>query len=715
MKNKIKIFAFALLSTMLVNMSSAFAADNLSLTVNAYALDTIAGYETQIYSSKTFSNQEVIFTVVKPDRTKLNIPVSSNNEGIAEFNLYDYHTKKAGEYKVSARLANGEDSEYNKFYVYPDSVSTKKSAVEASKLVGAPNGLDKIYITVTLTDDYGNPIKGHTVEVISSRANDEIQQISSDPYTNANGSMIFAVSSPEQGISVYSFLDSTSSTVLDKRLDIAYTSMSNVGGDIPPAYAASGEVSYLAFENFPPAIEANSDVSFELAAYDDEDLIVPNYVGTIHFSVEGANSVYASVPNDYTFDIDLDSGSHTFSGINALNFGQAGTYTVVATDLSDFTIRGETDVLVGIGSTGDTGTTPTSFDLEITSPSSGNYSQNNLTVTGIAPSTDLDIQIFDNDSLLGTVEVENDRTFSFEALDLLEGQHTMFIIAVDSSDVIQFTSSEVSYEIDTSAPVVEDFYYEPSENINPGDVLEITVISEENVFQGAVVFNIDIAELEQDQDNLNKYTASIQAPAEAGSYPIDVILVDELGNEGSYTDVAIIEIGGTGVVEPEPEEEEPIEGEDEEVDLPPSDVFGLRSQGADGRIILNWEAAKDDNDVDHYKVYYGLSPAKLNVFVSTQDDTTAWYIPNLQNGNEYFFSLVAIDDQGQKSQNMSSIVSGIPFLPQTILADPDKDTDVLGKDIIPDKSADTGPEVLWFIVISIFIAQLYFKFKNKVC
>ncbi|MFC1600111.1 hypothetical protein ACFL3T_03730 [Patescibacteria group bacterium] len=709
MKNKIKIFAFAVLSTMLVNVSSALAADNLPLNVNAYALDTIAGYETQIYSSKTLSNYEVIFSVVKPDHTKLTIPVDSNNEGIAEFNLYDYHTKKAGEYLVSARLANGENSEYNKFYVYPDSVSNSKSTIEASKLVGSPNGLDKIYITVTLTDDHGNQIKGHSIEVISSRSNDIIQQISSDPYTNSSGSMIFAVSSPEQGISVYSFLDTTTSTVLDERLNIAYSSMTNVGGDISPAYAASGEVSYLAFENFPPAIEVNSDVSFELAAYDDDDFIVPNYAGTIHFSVEGGNSVYASVPNDYTFDIDLDSGSHTFSGINALNFAQSGTYTVVATDLSDFTVRGETEVTVGTGSTGDPDTPPTSFELEITSPTSGTYSQNNITVTGIAPSTDLNIQIFDNDSPLDTIEVDNDRTFSYDALDLLEGQHTMFVVALDSSDVIQFTSEEVIFEIDTTAPVVEDFYYEP-ETVNPGDIIKITVVSEDNVFQGAVVFNIDIAELDQDQNDLTKYTASIQAPSEPGSYSIDVILVDELGNEGSYTDVAIIDIGEVAVIEPPEEEPEEVE----EVDLPPSDVFGLRSQGADGRVSLVWEAANDDNDVDHYKIYYGLSPAKLSVFVSTYDDRTAWYIPNLQNGNEYFFSIVAVDDQGQESQNMSTIISGIPFLPQTILADTDKDTDSLGTDIVPDKQAATGPEVLWFVVLSIFISQLYFKFKNKV-
>lgn len=702
MKNKIKILTLTLLTLMLANVATALAADDF--TVNAYALDTIAGYEAQVYSSKTFANAEVIFTIEKPDHTKLNIPMYSNSEGMAEFSLYDYHTKKAGEYKVSARLENGKNSESNSFYVYPDSVSNSESTVDASKLVGSPSGSDKIYITVTLTDNHGNPIKGHTVNVISSRSNDTIQKISSQPYTNEEGSMIFAVSSSKEGVSVYSFLDSTSGDVLDERLNIAFTDMYSVGGDLENAYAESGEVSYLAFENFPPSIQANSDVSFELAAYDEDGIIVPNYVSTVHFSVEGANSVYASVPNDYTFDIDLDTGVHLFSGVNALNFAQPGSYTVVATDLSDFTIRSETDVTVGTGSTGED--PPSSFELDITSPSSGTYSQKNIVISGTAPSTDLKIQIFDNDVTLDTVDVENDRTFSYEAIDLLEGSHSIYAIALDASDIIQFTSEEINFEVDTTAPQIEDFSYEPNDKINPGDIIDITVITDESVFQGAVVFNIDIAELEQDDNDSLKYTTSIPAPTETGSYPIDVILVDELGNEGSYTDVAILTIGEPAIVEPD--DEEPIE----EDDLPPSDIFGVRSQGSDGRVTLKWESATDDNHVDHYKIYYGLSPADLKVFVSTSDNKTTWYIPNLQNGNEYFFSIVAVDDQGQESDNLSSIVSGTPFLPQT-LADSDS-TDIKSQDIMPDKQASTGPEVLWFVVLSLFISQLYFKFKNKV-
>ncbi len=706
MKNKIKIFAFAVLTSMLANVTTTLAADDF--TVNAYALDTIAGYEAQIYSSKTFANAEVTFTVEKPDHTKLNIPIYSDSEGMAKFSLFDYHTKKAGEYKVLARLENGKDSESNSFYVYPDSVSKSKSTVEASKLVASPNGSDKIYITVTLTDDHGNAIKGHTVNVISSRSDDTIQQISSQPYTNEAGSMIFATSSSKEGVSVYSFLDSTSGDVLDERLNIAFTGMNSVGGDLENAYAQSGEVSYLAFENFPASIQANSDVAFELAAYDEDGIIVPNYASTVHFSVEGGNSVYASVPNDYTFDIDLDSGVHLFSGVNSLNFAQPGPYTVVATDLSNFSIRGETEVTVGTGSTG-TDDPPTSFELNISSPTSGTYSQNNIIITGTAPSVDLQIQIFDNDVTLDTVDVDNDRTFSYEAVSLLEGSHSIYAIALDVSDVIQFTSDEVNFEIDTSPPQIEDFYYEPSDKINPGEIIDITVITDEDVFQGAVVFNIDIAELEQDADDLSKYTTSIPAPSETGTYPIDVILVDELGNEGSYTDVAIVTIGEPAIVEPADGDDEPSEV----ADLPPADVFGVRSQGSDGRVTLNWESATDDNHVDHYKIYYGLSPANLKVFVSTSDNKTSWYIPNLKNGNEYFFAVAAIDDQGQESDNLSSIVSGAPFLPQT-LADV-SGTDLIGQDIVPDKQASTGPEMLWFVVLSLVIAQLYFKFKNKVC
>lgn len=711
MKNKLKYLAFAVLTAFVFNATVAYA-ETTPFKIEAYGMDTIAGFEAPIYSSRTFPNKTVIFTIVKPNGSELTIPVDSTESGIAEFNLYDFHTKQAGKYKVAARLEDSLNGKFNTFTVYADSVSSTNSKIEPSKLLATANGKDKIYVTVTLKDDQNNPIKGHDVAMISSRSEDKIVRISEKTYTNEDGSIIFALSSALKGVSIYSFIDTTTNVVLDERLEIAYTELNNVGGWIETAYAAAGEVSTLEFEDLPPTILPNSDTEFDLTAYDSENSIVPNYSGTVHFSVEGANSIYATVPNDYSFDVDFDSGSHTFAGAgNSLTFVQPGSYHVVATDLSNFTIRGEVDILVGSGTTLPDTTTPSAFDLVISSPTQGTYSQNEITITGTAPSTDLTIQLFDNDAPLGETSVENDQSFSFQTDELIDGSHTLLALALDNEDTIQYTSSEITFEIDTSAPEVEDIEFSPNTGIKTGEILEITVTSEPNVFQGAVVFNVDIAELEQDPTDSTKYVASIQAPLEPGTYPLDVILVDELGNEGSYTDVAVIEITESGEGTIAGEEEEP----EEIVDTEPSDVFGVQSASNDSQVTLSWQAASDDSAIDYYRIYFGLTPSDLSQVVDTLDDKTTWYIPNLVNGNEYFFAVAAVDDTGQESSNTSSIVSGIPFTEIPLFVPPEEKPEVKVQPTEVSEMDATGPEMIWFLLASILVSQLYFKFKNKVC
>ncbi len=713
------ISVIAFVALMITQNSVVFAATN-PFTVEAYGIDTIAGYTAHIYSSKTLPNKTVTFYIEKPNGNTLSIPIETDDTGVAEFDLYDYHTKKAGTYNISAQLQGGKEGKSTTFYVFPDEISPMQSEVEASSLLATANGIDKIYITVSLSDKHGNPIKGHEVEVVSSRSVDSVKRISEQQFTDDNGEIIFCTSSDKKGVSIYSFLDTTANTVLDKRLEIAYTLPSNVGGFIPTAYAAAGEVERFIFEDLPASITANADVGFALTAIDSEGETVPNYAGTVHFSAEGTNSVYASLPNDYTFDVDLDSGSHNFRGAQSLNFAQEGIYTIVATDLDNFTIRGETEITVGASSTqyedDDTTNIDDSTDsLAITSPTSGTYSSNELVINGKAPLAGATIQIFDNDTNVGSTEVEADNTFSYEPSIVVEGEHTFFVVMQDEDGTILDTSEDVTISIDTTPPKVEDIEFSPSSGIQTGDIIDIIVTSEPTVFQGAVVFDVDIAELEQDATDPTKYIASIQAPSEPGKYSIDVILVDELGNEGAYEDIATIEIDDDGKTTINGNaENEPMEDENQA----PSDVFGVKATSSDKKVTLSWQAATDDSAIDHYTIYYGLTPANLTQQADTFDNKTTWYIPNLTNGNEYFFSIVAVDDEGMESENMSSIISAIPFSPAPVFVPPEPQpepvTEVEYRPVAPNMQS-TGPEEAWFVLLSLVLAQLYFKFKKKVC
>jgi len=715
MKNTIKFIALTALLGLSLNVSCAFAQANTTTSlfkVEAYGVDSIAGYPAHIYSSRTLADKNVIFNVTKPDGTILSIPVLSDKTGVAEFDLYDFHTQKAGEYKVSAKLEESAASELNIFRIYADEVSDFGSKVDASKLVANSDGIDKIYLTVTLADKYNNPIKDHSIEVISSRPEDKIQKISSKSFTDENGKIMFAVSSAKKGVSVYSFMDSTTNQVLKTRLEIAYTSLKDAGGFIEDAYAETGVIAKLSFSDLPLSISPNSDVSFTLSALDSEDAVVPNYSGSVHFSAEGSNSVYAKLPNDYTFDVDMDTGIKQFSGPNSLNFSQPGTYIVVATDLNDFTIRGETEIVVGTG--GNTTTPPAtvpSDEIIISSPTAGTYGDKQLPITGTAPEGAQTVQIFDNDVNIGSTQVEDNMSYTYQPTQLQDGQHKVFVVALDMDGTILMTSEEVNFTIDSTPPEVLGIKFTPSKGIKTGDVIDITVTSDASVSQGAVVFNVDIAELESDPNEPTHYLASIQAPLEAGTYPIDVILVDDLGNEGSYEDVATVEVTDAGTASVTGNDETPPDEVTPPADEKPGDVFGVTSTPSDQRVSLNWQPATDDKGIKNYKIYYGLSAANLNMSVITQDNKTTWYIPNLKNGNEYFFAVSSIDTTGQESENRSSLVSGIPFSSEPILYIPPEETVRPTAPVMQ----STGPEMIWFVLASIFISKLYFKKRSKVC
>jgi hypothetical protein len=231
------------------------------------------------------------------------------------------------------------------------------------------------------------------------------------------------------------------------------------------------------------------------------------------------------------------------------------------------------------------------------------------------------------------------------------------------------TSDTVEINIDVSPPSIDEIVIEPTTGIQPGSVIDVTLFSEENLAQAALIFNYDIIELNASTDDPTSYVGTIQAPGDPGVYKVSVLLVDELQNEITYDDAATVTVSEEGgTVESEmTNQEEPVlpdEGETTEQQIlgAPSQVTGLIAYGVDGRVTLVWDAATDDTMVKAYRVYYGSSIQQMTNMVETRDASTTWYVPGLENGKEYFFAVTAVDDQGNESENRSEIVSGIPFV-----------------------------------------------------
>jgi hypothetical protein len=709
-------------------LPAGYAAAAAAASLQAYGTDTVAGYPALLKSSPVAPNASVTFQVTKADGSTINVPARSDASGVAKANLSDYHTRMAGRYLLSASV-NGFSSGQSSFKVVTDKVDGANSSVTASSSLAQADGKDTLEVKVRLADRLGNPVSGHVVQLISSRADDKVTSNVYNDSTDQEGVITFNVSSSASGASTFTAVDTTSNTVLANRAQGAFVGsgsyLADAGGNfgfLNIAKAATGTLHHFEITDVPSNVQPGQNVGFRITAQDDGNQTVQNYSGKVHFSAEGSNSSNVTLPEDYTFKAE-DLGTHNFS--LGLSFALAGTYKIVVNDLDNPLIKGEKVVTVG-SNNGDNNQPPGNGSKPtIESPIPGTYSQKAQTVTGKAPAGS-NIKIFDNEQEIGTAQTGSDGKFSFQTPNLNDGLHKMYVVTLDSNQSVQNTSETVQFTIDTTAPKVDEITLKPQSGIKSGDVVTIDVLSEENLSQAAAVFNADITELNPSLDKPGHYIGSVKAPATSGVYPIDIILVDQLGNEASYKAKAQVNVsaeGGTATTDQTPDTQTPSDQPTEPTN-PPSKVTGLISYAKDKTVTLVWEAATAtaNAQIKHYRVYYGNDPSNLSSYVNTKDAATTWYVPNLENGKEYYFALTAFDDKGVESKDKSEVVSGIPFVTETSTLP--KPTDELNKDAQanlhgvslednpPDKVNEGGPEVLWLLSGAGFVSSLVLRKKK---
>lgn len=666
-------FLSVLLAMSLVSggFSTTLAAD-LPMAIGS---DTIAGQATEIKVKNFQPNELVNLAVTKPDKVTLSLSTKANTNGSANAVVYDYHTQKSGSYSVVATANNGgEKTVKTTFQVFPTSLDGAKSTVMVDRAVLKADGLDKVNVSVSVLDSYGNALDGHSIKLVSSRKEDQIKPDMG--VTDDSGQVTFTVSSSLSGLANLLAIDLGEDIVLEKRVGLSFVNdqnyLADAGGDfIKVANAATaGPLSGFEIFDLPPTLNPNENISFKVKAVDAEGNTVEDYTGTIRFSAEGDNSSGVVLPVNYKF-LAEDLGQHNFN--LGLSFAQAGTYKIVVNDLDDKFKQGDKSVVVGGG--GSSGSVTTEKPT-ISTPVPGTYSQAEQTISGSAKSSST-IKIYDNNQEIGSVPVGPSGKFSFQTADLVDGKHSIYVSNVDTISLeVVGTSDPIEINIDTTPPPLEDLQLEPTTGIKAGSVINVKVFSEKSLAQAAVIFNFDIIPLTASVDDATVYLGTVQAPAEAGVYKMNVLLVDELQNEKTYEDQATITVDPNGgsieqndgkTTTPTETPTETVPPAETPVETPtgtglPSQVSGLIAYGSDKRVTLVWDAATDDKQIKNYKISYGQDVKALDKSVLTKEASTTWYIPDLENGKEYFFSITAIDNEGNESATKSEIVSGIPFM-----------------------------------------------------
>ncbi len=656
-----------------------------SAPVEAYAMDTVAGSRTVLRSSTLPDSQSYYFLVEKPDGQSLKLPASVT-ESVALTEFSDYWTRESGNYYISVHSEDGlVNSVKSEFYVHAGDVSTTDSALDPDNQTARTYD-DSAEIMVSLVDDYGNPVDKHVVQLISSTAGGNIRYANSH-MTDDFGEISFIVESAEEGTTTYTAYDMTADTELDARAKVAYFEDAADVWAIPEPdeyrYSAAGgpgEIDRLEFEDIPTDMPSGEAVSITVTAYDSEDMEVIDYEGEVRFYAEGDNADYATLPPDYTFTLD-DLGSHTFS--LSFLFQHEGSYSLGVVDTDDALIYGEIDVEVG-----DELIDPGSGIVTITNPVTGTYSNPVQVISGTAVASS-DLEIYDNDVVVGDTTADVNGAFSFTTGLLADGEHSLYVAMVNDVGTILATSSIIDITVDDSAPEITDIVVEPIGIINPNSEVTLKVYVEDTLANGSIF--IDGTLYDMVENPFGYYEVTFASPIEFGDYPAVIILTDQLGNESRFEDLFELTVGPGGI-------------EDVQQTFIPN-VLNVVADYNDHQVILKWDTVMPNvYPVDHYRVYFGEQPDQLYHAVDTFSAATTWYVPDLINGKTYYFAVIAVDIVGNISDSLSNVVSAVPNpklggeIEDPCVAEGTCDDGAL--DDMEDDVSDTGPGIVGLLFAS---------------
>ncbi len=696
-----KILSFLTISALGFSLTAgAVFAKTSPITVECN--DTIAGYSSEV-EVDTLKNTNLSFMLETPSGKKIYLQESSDSKGELVKEIADYHLQKAGDYYISARFAERSEDFGQKcsFAVYPGALSKEKSLVTVNRKTAEAGLFENIITEVALKDHFGNPIKGHSVELLSSRAEDEIQLLSKLPYTDDNGAIAFLVNSEESGMSTLSAIDLTEDITLDARTKVAFISpdeIKAIGGDdsydsyyedasiFLTSIADVGEIYELIVEldteedeeEEMHEIEKNSSVSLTVSAVDELGNIVPNYTGTIRFSSTDENAI---LPEDYTFTSE-DLGVHDFT--LGTTFKTEGPQIVSVNDINDFFLKGETEFEI---ISGEPAALAVKKDVELTSPRAGIYSSNIVTVSGTAtPGTDL--HVYDTDYVIQELTSDDSGVFAAELKNMDEGSHVFYVVALGTDGEVLGESSPVELSIDTLAPVIESFDLVEAAEIN--EEITATLVSEPGLAKASILIEEQFVEMTESLELPGTYEALLTAPETAGEYEVDLVLEDEVGNENSFPAQTTLNVTA-------------------EATVVPSKVTEVTAVPSDGRVTFTWAAAEDDTYITNYKFSYGTAPDELFLEAKTFDSSTTWYIPNLSNGEENYFGIQAIDSDGNLGE-MSDLVISAALEPEPELPASLEDPVVLEE--LPERTPETGPEIWFMVIASLLVVDIFYRRKQ---
>ncbi len=445
--------------------------------------------------------------------------------------------------------------------------------------------------------------------------------------------------------------------------------MFGFGGD--EILLAQAEMNRFDVEDLPSVVEVQSPVTFTVQALDEAQEDDVSYTGTI--KVEALNDSNAVTPNDYTFVLQ-DAGRHRF--VESLVFNSVGTKTLKITDVDDEDITAEFNVeVVDTDALNDEETL-----LQIESPTSTVYSENRILVKGTTE-PGLEVTVLEGGADFVSFDAGVDGSFT-ELLPALEDGLYEFQFRVNET-----LSSVYNVEIRTGGVSIRSFELSKLE-VAPVELIDVELELNNNANSASVMLNGVRTDLFKQDVTGTFYTGQITAPVSNGQYPVNIMVVDDVGNPSTLETGVSITVGGE------------VQEEDDSLLGSGMEITGLQGESLDKRVRLTWNAPAGVN-VLFYSIKFGESPTALTSFVDTIGSNPEWFVPNLENEVNYYFQVFAVDQDGNEVAG-SDIISVAPGRPDN--------TSLMGASDV-DTTSETGPGLVLLLLFSMSVG-LIIRFKN---
>lgn len=436
-----------------------------------------------------------------------------------------------------------------------------------------------------------------------------------------------------------------------------------IGGD--EILLAQAEMNRFDIEDLPVVVEVQSPITFTLQALDEAQEDDLSYNGTVR--IEVLNDPNAITPNDYTFVLQ-DAGEHRF--VNSLVFNSVGTKTLKITDVDDEDITAEFNVeVIDSDQVEDEGTL-----LQIESPVSTIYTENRLLVQGNTE-PGLEIVVLEGGAEFTRFDAEVDGSFTELLPPIEDGTYTF------QFQVNETLSSPIQVEIRTGGIGVRSLDLS-SESVSPLELISVELELTSTANSASIILNGIKTDLFKQDVTGTFFTGQVTGPSTSGQYPLNIMIVDELGNTETVENASVITVSGN-ISDDESTNDPVVSGQ----------ILGLIAEGQDKRVRLSWNAPSGV-DVIFYTIKFGLSPDALSSMVDTTSSTTEWFVPNLQNDVPYYFQVFAVNTLGDEVAG-SGVIQASPGRP-----------DVTGLMVDSDvtETSDTGPGLIAVLLISLCLS-----------